>query len=117
MNDLKRLEKTFHEFIDIDRYSDRDEIRITESLLEQEEALYIPFGEMWYFLVIEDERPVLYVRAISRMDLDSVCFVDEDGWVCHDVFMGENEEIHERYRRMRRGVRMHDQLKGLPRRD
>ena len=34
---------------------------------------------MSYFLVIEDERPVVYAHAISRMDLDSICFIDENG--------------------------------------
>ena len=117
MYDLKKLEKRFHEFINVDKYYDKDEIRITEDLLKQEEALYIPFGEMRYFLVIEDERPVLYVHAFSRMDLDSICFVDEDGYTCHDVYMGENEEIRERYSRNRRGVRRYDRLKGLPKMD
>lgn len=114
MYDLKKLEKKFHEFIHVDEYPDREEIRITEDLLERQEALYIPFGEMRYFLVIEDEKPVLYVHAISRMDLNSICFIDEDGYRCYDIFMGENKEMYDKYRRGRRGVKMPDRLKGIP---
>ena len=79
MYDLEKLEKRFYEFIKIDKYPDKDEIRITEDLLKRQEALYIPFGEMRYFLVIEDEKPVIYVHGFSRMDVDSICFIDEDG--------------------------------------
>ena len=114
MYDLEKLEKRFYEFIKIDKYPDKDEIRITEDLLKRQEALYIPFGEMRYFLVIEDEKPVIYVHGFSRMDLDSICFIDEDGHRCYDVSMGNNREISDRYRRARRGVRRYDRLKGIP---
>ncbi len=116
MHDLRKVEEKFHEFIEIDRYPDRDELRITESLLTQQEAVYIPFGWMTYFLVIEDGRPVLYAHAISRMDLDSICFIDENGHKCYDIFCGDNMEIYEKYRRKSENVRGYDELKGLPKR-
>lgn len=115
MHDLKRLEEKFHEFIGADDGYDKSEIRITEELLERKEMLYIPFGYMTYFLVIEDEKPVLYVRAVSRMDLNSICFVDEEGFRCHDVFMPEsNEGIREKYKRHARNVKRSWNMKGLP---
>ena len=41
----------------------------------------MPFGFLSYFLVIEDEKPVLYVRTATRMGsiVDSIGFVDENG--------------------------------------
>lgn len=114
MYDLEKLEKKFHEFIKKDEYYSDVEIRITEDLLKRQEALYIPFGWMTYFLVIEDERPVLYVLGISRMDLDSICFVDEDGHVCYDVFMGDHEDVRRKYSQHARNVARHDGLKGIP---
>lgn len=44
---------------------------------------------MSYFLVIEDEKPVIFAHAVSRMDLDSICFIDADGWQCHDIYYPE----------------------------
>ena len=113
--DLTKLEEKFWEFINADEHYDKNEIRITEDLLTQGETIYIPFGRMSYFMVIEDEKPVIVAHAISRMDLDSVCFIDEDGWKCHDVYYPrENEEIWEKYRSLRRNVRVSRGMKGLP---
>lgn len=101
MNDLKKVEEKFHEYLkarlneDIYRI---DEIKITEDLLKQQKAFYIPFGWISYFLVIEDERPVVYANAVSRMDLDTVAFIDEDGYEDHDVWGGDNPDMSRRYR-------------------
>ena len=120
MRDFKKLEKRFHEFLKsgpMGEYYDWTEIRIGEDLLKQEGAVYIPFGWISYFLVIEDERPVIYAHALSRMDLDSICFIDEDGWECHDVFLGGNEQISKKYQSRSGGIRPYDELKRLPRTD
>ena len=105
MYDLEKLEKKFHEFIkpspDV-KYPDLSEIKITEKLLEEQESVYIPFGWITYFLVIEDEKPVIYAHAVSRMDVNSICFIDEDGYECYDIFYGDHEDIQEKYRSHRR---------------
>ena len=75
MYDLKKVEEKFHEYLKarLDEKVYRiDEIRITEELLEKEEAFYMPFGWISYFLVIEDEKPVVYANACSRMLLHSL---------------------------------------------
>ena len=81
MHDLKKVEEKFHEYLkarlDENTYH-IDEIKITEELLEKEEAFYISFGWISYFLVIEDEKPVIYANACSRMDLDVVAFIDDN---------------------------------------
>ena len=100
MHDLKKLDDKFHEFLKSglnEKDYDFDEIEITEKLLDEKEAFYIPFGYLTYFLVIEDGKPVVYVNAATRMDTDTICFVDEDSHECYDVFLGNNREISEKY--------------------
>ena len=97
--DLTKLEEKFWEFIKAYENYDKNEIRITEELITQEETLYIPFGHMKYFLVIEDEKPVIFAHAVSRMDLNSICFIDE---------------MWEKYRSFRRNVKRSRGMKGLP---
>ena len=112
---LTKLEEKFWQFIKADEHYDKNEIRITEDLLTQSELLYIPFGHMEYFLVIEDEKPVIFAHLLSRMDLDSVCFIDENGWKCYDVYYPEeNKDIWEKYQAHRRNVKGSMDMKGLP---
>ena len=113
--DLTKLEEKFWEFIKADENYDKNEIRITEELITQAETLYIPFGHMKYFLVIEDEKPVIFAHAVSRMDLNSICFIDEDSWQCHDVYYpGENRDIWDKYHSYQRNVKRSQGMKGLP---
>ena len=114
MHDLTKLEKKFHEFIKKDEFYKDFEIRITEDLLNQQEALYIPFGWMTYFLVLEDEKPVLYVREISRMDLNTICFVYEDRYERYDISMGSHKDVRRKYNQHRRNVRRYRKLNGIP---
>ena len=97
--DLKKLEKKFHEFLNKGKVKGfkKNEIELTEKLLEQQEALYVPMGYLSYFLVIEDEKPVLYVHIATRWDDDTICFVDETGFECYDVYFGDHKEVSERY--------------------
>ena len=97
---MKKLEENFHEFLKTglnEKHYNIDGIELTEELLKQQEAFYIPFGYMSYFLVIEDEKPVLYVHASTRMDIDLMCFVDEDSYECYDVFFGNNRTMRDKY--------------------
>ena len=100
MHDLKKVEIKFHEYLKA-RLNEEiyriDEIKITEELLEKEKAFYIPFGWISYFLVIEDKKPVVYANACSRMDLDTVAFIDENGYEDYDVWAGDNPEMRKKY--------------------
>ncbi len=101
MYDLKKVEDKFHEYLKSRLKEETyliDEIKITEDLLTQQKAFYIWFGHLSYFLVIEDEKPVIYAHASSRMDLDIIAFIDEDGFKEYDLWDGGHPEVIERYR-------------------
>lgn len=120
MYDLKKVDEKFHEFLREVLNEERfpfDELEITEKLLEQEEAFYIPFGTVSYFLVIEDQKPVVYLRAISRMDLYEIVFIDENGYESYDLWDGGHREVSERYHSHLRNVRRFDEMKFMPGRD
>ena len=111
MYDLKKVEKKFHEYLKarLDEKVYRiDEIKITEELLKKEEAFYMPFGWISYFLVIEDDKPVVYANACSRMDLDVVAFIDEDGYEDYDTWGNENPEMSGRFGSHARNVERFD---------
>lgn len=100
MYDLKKVEEKFHEYLKTglnEKEFRINEIKITEELLKQQKALYIPFGHISYFLVIEDEKPVLYVHIATRWDEDTICFVDENGFECYDVYFGDHKDVSEKY--------------------
>ena len=116
MVDLKKVEEKFHEYLKarLDEKIYRiDEIRITEDLLEKEAAFYILFGWISYFLVIEDGMPAVYANACSRMDLDTVAFIDEDGFEDYDVWGGYNPEMGRKYGNHARNVERFDYKKDL----
>ena len=100
MYDLKKLEEKFHEFLKEginEKEFNINGIKITEELLEQRESFLIHFGYISYFLVIEDEKPVVYANVSTRMDTDLICFIVEEGYECYDVFEGDHEDISEKY--------------------
>ena len=108
MHDLRKVEEKFHEYLKsrLNEESFRiDEIKITEDLLEQEEAFYIWFGSLSYFLVIEDGKPVVYANACSRMDLDVIALIDETGYEEYDLWDGNHPDASERYRVHARNVK------------
>lgn len=112
--DLKKLEDNLYELLNKlfrNHPYERDEIKITEDLLEQQEALYIPFGFLSYFLVIEDERPVLYVQLATRMGDNSIGFVDENGDEGYDLTDGEHRDIFEKYNNHLKKVKRFEDLK------
>lgn len=100
--DLKKVEKNFQEYLKtgLDEKKFRiNEIIIDEELLEQQKALYIPFGHISYFLIIEDEKPLLYAYVSSRMDLALIVIVDETGYEVYDDWytVEGNEDIRKKY--------------------
>ena len=116
MHDLKRLEEKFHEYLRArldENYFRIDEIKLTEDLFGQQEAFYMPFGWISYFLAMEDGRPVVYANACSRMDLDVVAFIDEDGFEDYDVWDSDPGGMGARYASQARKVKRfnYDDLK------
>lgn len=100
MYDLKKVEEKFHEYLEsrLNKEVYRiEEIKITEELLEQQEAFYIWFGWLSYFLVIEDEKPIVCANAVSKMDLDVIAFIDENGYEDYDVWDGDHSDIFNKY--------------------
>lgn len=88
MYDLKKVEENFHDMMR-SVFSEKVMARVefpelTEKLLKNQSAIDFPgtFGSFFYFLAIEDEKPILYVNAVSRMDLDfeRLCIVDEQSF-------------------------------------
>lgn len=115
--DLKRIEERFHNFIRVDKY-DEEDVKITEELFVTGNKLYIPFGWMNYFLAVDDGKPVLYIRMISRMDMNSMCFIDAEGVKCYDLFLNDDhKDIRRKFREKRRNVRMPRQMRGIPKSD
>lgn len=109
MNDLKKVEENFHEFLKAalrEKPSRIDAIELTEELFKQQEAFLIPFGYVSYFLGIEDEKPVAYVSMTTRMGIDFICFVDENGYDVHDVIEGFDPEASRRYAEHSKNVEM-----------
>lgn len=116
MYDLKKVEEKFHEYLK-ERLNEEiyriDEIRITEDLLEKEAAFYIPFGWISYFLVIENGKPVVYSNACSRMDLDVIAFIEENGYENYDVWAGDKPDITRKYSNQARKVKRFNYKKDL----
>ena len=112
MYDLKKVEEKFHEYLKPRLTREKynfNELKITEKLLEQQEAFYFPFGHASYFLVIEDDgNPVLYVRVSSKMDLSLIVFIDENGYEEYDVWDGNHEDIRDRYNNHLKHVKRFD---------
>ena len=50
-----------------------------EKLFSQEAVIDVPFGACFYFIAIENDKPVLYIRTVSRMDPDFEKVFRDDG--------------------------------------
>lgn len=110
---LKKIEDNLYELLNKlfhQNHYERDEIKITEKLFKKQEALHVPFGFLSYFLVMEGEKPVLYVRVATRMDIDSIGFVDENGDEGYDVYFEDHRDVVEKYNRHLQNV---EKFKGL----
>ena len=105
MHDLTKIRKSFDELV-LSRLSaevlkrnciDENEELITEELLNRREIIEVPFGAIIYFLVLEDENPVLYLEKASRMGSDDLYIIDNKGYEYYDIYDGYPPEIKERY--------------------
>ena len=113
--DFKKLEDNLYELLNklfYQNYYERDEIKVTEDLLEQQEALFVPFGYLSYFLVIEDEKPVLYVEVATRMGIEhAIGFVDENGDEGYDLTDGGPKDIIEKFKNQLQKVKKFEEIK------
>ncbi len=105
MHDLTKIRKNFDELV-LSRLSDEvlkrncideNEELITEELLNKKEIIEVPFGAIIYFLVLEDENPVLYLEKASRMGSDDLYVIKEDSYECYDIYDGYPPEIKDKY--------------------
>ena len=105
MHDLTNIRKNFDELV-LSRLSDEvlkrncideNEELITEELLNKKEIIEVPFGAIIYFLVLEDENPVLYLEKASRMGSDDLYIINEEECKYYDIYEGYPPEIKERY--------------------
>ena len=97
MHDLTKIRKSFDELV-LSRLSDEvlkrncideNEELITEELFNRREIIY--------FLVLEDENPVLYLEKASRMGSDDLYIINEEECKYYDIYEGYPPEIKERY--------------------
>ena len=86
---------------------------IDEESLNEGKRFFVPFGFAEYFLVIEDEKPIVCFNIATRMDTDTICFVGEDSYDCYDVFMGEHGEIRRKYCKHRKKLEFDRELKDI----
>ena len=105
MHDLTKIRKSFDELV-LSRFSeevlkrnciDENDELITEELLNRREIIEVPFGSIIYFLVLEDENPVLYLEKASRMGSDDLYIIKEDSYDCYDIYDGYPPEIKDKY--------------------
>ena len=88
MYDLKKIEENFHKLICEFIFKNPLERegyqfpKLTEELLTHEDFTRVPgmYGGFFYYLKIENGKPVLYANASSRMDLDELYIVDEESY-------------------------------------
>lgn len=104
-DDLKRIEENFRIlvkdfFLNEKCIGDYDYHfpKITEDLYIQEEFNRVPgmFGGFFYFLKLEDGKPVLYAEASSRMDLEELYIIDETcyRWIKDGIYYEEKSKTN-----------------------
>ena len=106
MPDLKKINEKFQGFL-TDGLNE-EEIKklqvpeLSEELFETPKEIKWRYVSLRYFLVLEDEEPVVYIRAYSTVhDLDETFIVDETS-IKHDpdgtYFKKRNENFGDKFR-------------------
>ncbi|MBR4397367.1 MAG: hypothetical protein IKS93_05905 [Methanobrevibacter sp.] len=110
MYDLEKIDKIFHESI-VSKLSqkvlERNQIpKIDEELFNEIRIIEVPFGGLFYFLALEDEKPVLYVRPFSRMDPNyaPIHIIDEESYTFIKQDDENYSEIEEKWDYFRKGL-------------
>ena len=98
--DLKRIDEKFNEeIISIfdEKVFDMENLPpITDELFNRMARIEVPFGDLTYFLNLEDGKPVLYVQSWSAMaDEIRYWIIDEDS--CRLVNADDFLEINEKW--------------------
>ena len=108
MYDFEKVENNFHAFLK-ERVSEEALSvtglpKIDEELFGRQYGIDVPFGSFMYFLTSEKEKPVLYVRGLSRMDLDldKLWRIDEES--CEFIENGSYEQKRDEHN-IKRSVR------------
>ena len=93
--DLSKIEERFREKFAsaICELNDESELEITEKLFFEPKRLHVPFGSIRYQLILLDEMPVLHVHLRTRMDMDGVYLISDDGIRLYDLHDKKNREI------------------------
>ena len=110
MYDLEKIDEIFHESI-ISKLSEkvleRNQIpKIDEVLFNEIRIIEVPFGGFFYFLALEDEKPVLYVSPFSRMDPDyaPIHIIDEDSYTLINEDNENYSEIKDKWDKLTKGL-------------
>lgn len=110
MYDLEKIDKIFHESI-VSKLSEkvleRNKIpKIDEELFNEIRIIEVPFGGFFYFLALEDGKPVLYVRPFSRMDpnYSPIHIIDEDSYTFINRDDENYSEINDKWENLRKGL-------------
>lgn len=110
MYDLEKIDKIFHESI-VNKLSEkvleRNQIpKIDEELFNEIRIIEVPFGGLFYFLALEDEKPVLYVRPFSRMDPNyaPIHIIDEDSYTLIKQDDENYSKAEEKWNNFRKGL-------------
>ena len=110
MYDLEKIDKIFHESI-VSKLSEkvleRNQIpKIDEDLFNEIRIIDMPFGGLFYFLALEDEKPVLYVRPFSRMDpnYSPIHIIDEESYAFINKDDENYSETEEKWDYFRKGL-------------
>lgn len=93
--DLSKIEERFREKFasPICELNSESELEITEKLFFKPKHLHVPFGFIRYNLILLDERPVLHVRLRTRMDMDGVYLIADEGIRSYDMHSEKNRQI------------------------
>lgn len=83
MHNLQNIEKNFHNHLKTGAglyfFKGIEFPKMDEKLFSQEAVIDVPFGACFYFIAVEKDKPVLYLRAVSRMDPDFEKVFRDDG--------------------------------------
>ena len=83
MHKLQNIEMNFHNHLKTGAglyfFKGIEFPKMDEKLFGQEAVMDVPYGACFYFVAIENDKPVLYIRTVSRMDPDFEKVFRDDG--------------------------------------
>ena len=83
MHNLQNIEMNFHNHLKTGAglyfFKGIEFPKMDEKLFGQEAVMDVPYGACFYFVAIENDKPVLYIRTVSRMGPDFEKVFRDDG--------------------------------------